>query len=54
MIAPPGGELSLAVRDGDDLDALAARIRQPGWQRDRADLGDLVQAYLELWCQPGL
>ena len=37
---PPFGELGFAVDDGDDLDALAAPgVRQPGRQRDRADLG---------------
>ena len=54
VVTPASGQLGLAVDDGDDLDALAAGVRQPGRQRDRADLGHLVQAYLELWCQPGL
>ena len=43
-----------AVRDGDDLYPLAAGVRQPGRHRDRADLGDLVERYLEFARQPGL
>jgi hypothetical protein len=42
VAAPAGAELGLAVGDGDDLDALAARVGQPGRDRDRADLGDFV------------
>ena len=30
VLAPPGAQLRLAVRDGDDLDALAAGVGQPG------------------------
>ena len=52
VLAPPLGELGLAVHDGDDLDALAAGVRQPGRQRDRADLGDLVQAHQQRRVQP--
>jgi WD40 repeat protein len=37
VITPPPGELGFAVGDGDDLDALAAGVRQPRWERDRAD-----------------
>ena len=46
VLAPPVGELGLAVHDRDDLDALAAGVRQPGRQRDRADLRNLVQVIL--------
>ena len=52
VVAPPFGELSFAVHDGDDLDALAAGVRQPGRQRDRADLGHLVQAHQQRRVQP--
>ena len=45
VIAPASGELGFAVHDGADLDALAAGVRQPGRQRDRADLGHLIHAY---------
>ena len=52
VVAPAAGELGLAVHDGDDLDALAAGVRQPGRERDRADLGDLVQAHQQRRVQP--
>ena len=45
VVAPPVGQLGLAVHDGDDLDAFAAGVYQPERQRDRADLGDFVQAH---------
>ena len=45
VVTPAAGQLGFAVDDGADLDAFAAGVRQPGRQRDRADLGDLVQAH---------
>ena len=50
--APPGAELGFAVRDGDDLDALAAGVGQPGRDRYRADLGDLVQRHEQRRVEP--
>jgi hypothetical protein len=52
VVLPASGELGLAVHDGADLDALAARIRRPGRQWYRADLGDLVQAHPQGRVQP--
>ena len=49
---PTGGELGFAVGDGDDLDALAAGVGQPGRQRDRADLGHLVQGHQQRRVEP--
>ena len=34
MVTPPAGELGSAVHDGDDLNALAAGVRQPGRQQN--------------------
>src|SRR6266568_5674905 len=48
--APAGAELGFAVRDGDDLDAFAPRVCEPGGDRNRANLSDLVESYLELSC----
>ena len=50
--APPAAQLGFAVGDGDDLDALAAGVGQPGRHRDRADLGDLVQGHQQRRVQP--
>ena len=52
VLAPPSGQLRLAVHHGDHLDALAAGVRQPERQRDGADLGDLVQAHQQRRVQP--
>ncbi len=52
VVAPAAAQLRLAVHDGDDLDALAAGVGQPGRQRDRADLGDLVQRHEQRRVQP--
>src|SRR6266849_4370895 len=52
VFTPAAGQLSLAVHDGDHLDALAAGVRQPGRQRDRADLRHLVQAHQQRRIQP--
>src|ERR1022692_3347645 len=41
--SPAGAELSFAVRHGDDLDAFSAGVCEPGRDRYRADLCDLVQ-----------
>ena len=50
--APPAAELGFAVGDGDDLDALAAGVGQPGRDRDGADLGDLVQGHQQRRVEP--
>ena len=52
VVAPAFGELGFAVHDGDHLDALAAGVGQPERQRDRADLGHLVQAHQQRRIQP--
>jgi hypothetical protein len=52
VVLPPSRQLGLAMHNRDDLDALAARIRQPLRQRDRADLGDLIQAHQQRRVQP--
>jgi hypothetical protein len=45
VVAPPGGELSFAVRHRDDFDSLAAGIAEPDRERYRANLCDLVEAH---------
>ena len=50
--APPAAQLGFAVGDGDDLDALAAGVGQPGRDRDGADLGDLVQGHQQRRVEP--
>ncbi len=55
MVPPPFGELGFAVDEGDDLDALAAGVRQPERQGHGADLGHLVQAHQQWGVEaPGL
>ncbi len=44
---PAGFELGQAVADRDDQDALAGAIGHPQGERDWADLGYLVQCYLQ-------
>ena len=40
------------IKDAESLDAFAAGVRQPEWQRHRADLGYLVQAHQQRRVQP--
>jgi hypothetical protein len=49
---PDKGALRLAMGDGDDLDALAARVRAPLVHRARADLHDLVQGHQQRRVKP--
>src|SRR5579875_1565386 len=49
--APAVAELGFAVGDGDDLDALAAGVGEPGRQGDGADLGDFVQGHEQGWVE---
>jgi hypothetical protein len=52
VAAPPGAQLRLPVRHGDELDALPAGVREPSGERHRAGLHDLVQRQQQRRVQP--
>src|SRR5262249_38185335 len=52
VLAPPGAQLRPAPPHRDELEALPAGVGQPGRQRDRASLDDLVQGHQQRRVQP--